>query len=169
MNYMEYFSTDFLNGPGVRTSLFVSGCTHNCPGCFSKATHDFEAGYAFTNKTKKQILASLMDKSVRKRGLSLLGGDPLNPKNVETLRRFVRLVKRLSPKSDIWIWTGFLYESLSPMQWGLAKLADVLVDGPFVKGLKSSKHPFRGSSNQRLIDIKQSLAKGGKSPILWEP
>lgn len=166
MNYMNYFELDLLNGPGVRSSLFVSGCEHKCKNCFSKASHDFKAGNAFTHLEEEKIFKDLSDTKVVRRGLSLLGGDPFHPKNAVFLIDFLKRLKKRIDGKDIWAWTGFVYEALSPEQLELASLCDVLVDGPFIKSLHEPSLVFKGSSNQRLIDLKKMRETGSKEVII---
>lgn len=157
MNYMEYFPIDFLNGEGVRASLFVAGCTHRCRGCFSLASHDFEAGHRYTKALEDAIICDLLDTKVVRQGLSLLGGDPLHPKNLEGVNALIDRVKECCPTKDIWLWSGYVYEGLSLGQLEVVNKLDVLIDGPFIEGLKDPSLQWRGSSNQRVL----RLAKKG--------
>ena len=168
MNYADIKRVDVANGPGVRVSLFVSGCTHRCPGCFNPETWDFAFGAPFGEEQVREILA-LLDKPYI-RGLSLLGGEPFEPKNQEAVLALVRRVRKALPQKDIWCYTGYLYEELAAGQVGdhgrdLLEGLDVLVDGPFVEEQKDLKLRFRGSANQRIIDVPASLAAG--EPRLW--
>ena len=161
MHYGEIKKCDIANGEGVRVSLFVSGCTHHCPGCFNQDTWDFSYGNEYTDKTEKEILDSLSPGYVN--GLSLLGGEPFEPQNQKVLVQLLRKVKERYPEKNIWCYTGYLYdrELLSE-----SSMIDVLVDGRFVEALKDIRLVFRGSSNQRIIDVKKSLESGEIVP--WE-
>ena len=169
MYFADITRVDVANGPGVRVSLFVSGCTHRCPGCFNPETWDFAFGATFGEEQVREILA-LLDKSYI-RGLSLLGGEPFEPENQEAVLALVRRVRKALPQKDIWCYTGYLYEKLAAGQVGehsrdLLEGLDVLVDGPFVEAQKDLKLRFRGSANQRIIDVPASLAAG--EPRLWQ-
>ena len=173
MNYAEIKTCDIANGPGVRVSLFVSGCTHHCKGCFNEETWNFKYGEPFTEKTEEQILKLLEPSYVS--GLTVLGGEPMEYVNQKELLPFLKKVKENYPKKTIWCYTGYVYEKdlLGRMipKWKITKeileLIDVLVDGPFIEEQKDITLLFRGSANQRLIDVPQSLAAG--EVILWEP
>lgn len=173
MNYGEIKKCDIANGEGVRVSLFVSGCTHHCPGCFNEDTWDFNYGKVFTQETEEEILEALSSDYVN--GLSLLGGEPFEPQNQEVLVRFLRKVKEQYPTKDIWCYSGYLFDKEllkeSRARCGctdeMLSMLDVLVDGRFVEALKDITLVFRGSSNQRVIDVKRSLEQG--EVVLWEP
>ena len=166
MNYGEIKNFDIANGEGVRVSLFVSGCTHHCKNCFNKETWDFGFGEPFTAETEELILKELAPDYID--GLSLLGGEPFEPQNQAALLPFLRRVKELFPKKNIWCYTGYLFdrELLSESRARcehtdeMLSLIDILVDGEFVQELYSITLQFRGSSNQRIIDVKKSLAAG---------
>jgi len=171
MNYADLKKTDIANGPGVRVSLFVSGCTHGCPGCFNPETWDFQFGQLFTQKTMDTLLAALAPEHIR--GLSLLGGEPLHPDNQKTVLEVVRRVREAFPHKTVWCYTGYLYENLVQGQVGdpetvraLLEGIDVLVDGPFVEARKNLGLRFRGSDNQRILLASASLAAG--ELVLWE-
>ena len=163
MNYAAIKKTDVANGPGVRVSLFVSGCTHGCKGCFNSEAWDFGYGNPYTVQTEAEILKALAPDYIR--GLSLLGGEPLDPRNRKEVLSLVEKVRLSYPKKDIWCYTGYDYEKdLLPLAQqeektvsSLLQLIDVLVDGEFVEEMKNLKLPFRGSENQRLIDVQESL------------
>lgn len=173
MYYGEIKKCDIANGEGVRVSLFVSGCTHHCPGCFNQETWDFCFGREYTEETEKEILDALEPSYVS--GLSLLGGEPFEPQNQETLVKLLRKVKEKYPQKNIWCYSGYLFdkelkeESRARCRYTDEMLSaiDVLVDGRFVEKLKDIRLVFRGSSNQRVIDVQKSL-KCGKV-IMWEP
>ena len=168
MNYATIKWTDIANGEGVRISLFVSGCTHHCKNCFNEIAWDFSYGEAFDEAVQAKILSELESSFIA--GLSLLGGEPLEPQNQEALYPFVQEVKRRFPQKTIWCYTGFVLDEKSGMlkethkntavTKQLISLFDVLVDGPFVEELKDIRLKFRGSSNQRVIDVPKTLQRG---------
>lgn len=163
MNYGEIKNFDIANGEGVRVSLFVSGCTHHCKNCFNKETWDFNYGKPFTEETEELLLRELEPDYID--GLSLLGGEPFEPQNQAVLLPFLRRVKERYPKKKIWCYTGYLYdrdllgESRARCEYTdeMLGLIDILVDGEFVQELYSISLQFRGSSNQRIIDVPKSL------------
>ena len=163
MNYANIKKYDIANGIGVRVSLFVSGCTHHCKNCFNQETWDFLYGKEFTKEVEDEIIAALKPSHIR--GLTLLGGDPFEPRNQRGLINFLRRVKEELPEKDIWAYSGYLLDT--ELLTGRARCEvtdemlsylDVLVDGEFVERLKDITLKFRGSSNQRLIDMKKTLA-----------
>lgn len=165
MKYGEIKKNDIANGEGVRTSLFVSGCTHHCKGCFNPDTWSFDFGTDFTKETEDEILKSLEPYWVD--GLSLLGGEPFEPENQKVLYPFLKKVKEKFPTKDIWCYSGYTFEELIgesrasiDITRDMLSLIDVLVDGEFKLELKDISLKFRGSSNQRIIDVKKSLDKG---------
>lgn len=166
MNYATIKKTDVANGPGIRVSLFVSGCTHGCKGCFNQEAWDFAYGQEFTPDTMEEILKALSPSYIR--GLSVLGGEPLEPQNRKQVLQILRTVKEFYPDKDIWCYTGYTYET-DLCKWieegdeGTAEilsLLNVLVDGEFVEERKNLKLKFRGSENQRLIDVPATLSCG---------
>lgn len=165
MNYATIKKTDVANGPGVRVSLFVSGCTHACKGCFNSEAWDFCYGKAFTAETEEEILQALAPDYIR--GFSVLGGEPMEPQNRGTVLEILKKVHAAYPKKDIWCYTGYDYEK-DLLRWEreeeliteILSLIDVLVDGEFVEEKKNLRLAFRGSENQRLIDVKKSRAEG---------
>lgn len=163
MNYAALKKFDIANGPGVRVSLFVSGCRHHCKNCFNREAWDFDFGRPFTKQTEEEILAEL-DKDYIK-GLSLLGGEPFEPENRAALTQLLKRVREKYPQKTVWCYTGFEFEKLSDQTAReMLSLIDVLVDGKFVEQLKSPDLIFRGSSNQRIIDVKKSLEAG---EVIW--
>lgn len=156
MNYIGISAFDTANGPGVRVSLFVSGCRLRCPGCFNPESWDFAAGKPFTEETQAKILTALEEEYVE--GLSLLGGDPLEPENVDVLTDVCRAVReKFGSTKSIWLWTGRRYEHVRDLP--IFQYIDTVVDGPFVQKLKvETKGAWFGSSNQRIIPI-ASVAK----------
>ena len=166
MNYAEIKYCDIANGLGCRTVLFVSGCRNHCKGCFQPETWAFDYGETFTEEIKQKILESLAPAYVQ--GLTLLGGDPFEEENQEALLPFVREVKKQYPNKDIWAYTGYVYD-VDLVEGGrkytvatdeLLSLIDILVDGPFVEELKDITLKFKGSSNQRVIDLKKTRETG---------
>ena len=168
MNYATIKNCDIANGPGVRVSLFVSGCTHHCPGCFNEVAWDFDYGQPFTQDTIDTILKMLRPSYIR--GLTLLGGEPIEPQNQGAVVELLRQVKRELTEKSIWAFSGYLFDKdilsgrLGDTREYLSYL-DVLVDGPFVEAKKNLSLRFRGSENQRLIDVPASLASG--NVVLW--
>lgn len=156
MNYAQIRDMDITNGPGIGIALFVSGCTFNCAGCFNPETHDFNYGKPFTTETMDTLYKAL-DKPYIKR-LSILGGEPLHPKNIEAVTRICRVMKQLCPNKKIWLWTGFVFEDLLLREDAqeILTLIDVLVDGQFVQDKKDFTLEYRGSSNQRIIYLKNN-------------
>lgn len=169
MNYATIKNCDIANGPGVRVSLFVSGCTHRCPGCFNEVAWDFNYGQPFTEETIESILEMLRPSYIK--GLTLLGGEPFEPQNQADVVKLLRRIKQELPEKSIWAFSGYLFEKdmLSGRIGDLSEYLsclDVLVDGPFVQAKKNLSLRFRGSENQRIIDVKASLAAG--ETILWD-
>lgn len=153
MHYHKIRKMDISNGPGVRVSIFVQGCTFHCKNCFNPETHDFNGGKEFDEHAITTIKELCKNDSIR--GLSILGGEPLHPKNIEEVTRLAKEFKETYPNKDIWVWTGFPYEKLKGQE--IFQYIDVLVDGQFDDNLKDPRLKWRGSSNQRVIDIKRSL------------
>ena len=170
MNYATIKYCDIANGEGVRTSLFVSGCRRHCPNCFNAVAWDFGYGAPFTKEVRNEILESLAPGYIN--GLSLLGGEPFEPENQRVLLPFLKKVRERFPKKNIWCYTGYLFdkellgESRARCECTdeMLSLIDVLVDGEFVQELYSVALAFRGSENQRIIDVKKSLETG---EIVW--
>lgn len=165
MNYGEIKKCDIANGIGVRISLFVSGCTHHCKNCFNPETWDFAFGEEFTHDVEDSIIKELSPSYIT--GLTVLGGEPFEPSNQEVLLPFLKRVRTLLPTKTIWVYTGYKMdeELLTPSRARceytdeMLSLIDVLVDGEFVEELKDITLRFRGSSNQRIIDVPESLKK----------
>lgn len=154
MNYAKIKPVDIANGLGVRVSLFVSGCSHHCKGCFNAELWNYEAGEEFTLDTVQEIIELYCNKPYIT-GLSLLGGEPLDARNLKGVTTLAAIFKKKFPNKDIWCYTGYRFEDVAHFQ--IMKYLDVVVDGQFVEVLKSPKLRFRGSSNQRIIDVKKSL------------
>lgn len=169
MNYAEIKYNDIANGVGVRTSLFVSGCRRRCPGCFNKCAWSFDYGNKFTHDVQRQVLNSLKPFYVD--GLTVLGGDPMEPENQTGLVDFIEEFKRIFPSKTLWMYTGYdiedvLYGTLhTEVSNRLLRCVDVLVDGSYVESLKDITLRFKGSSNQRILDVQKTLSMG--YPILW--
>ena len=172
MNYANIKPRDIANGPGIRVSLFVSGCTHRCPGCFNAEAWDFTYGEPFDQAVIDRILSDLSPAFVK--GLTLLGGEPFDPRNQSAVLDLLRQVKAAYPEKTIWAFTGYLFDrDLLAGHVGEPTVCreylehlDVLVDGPFVDAEKNLTLRFRGSANQRLIDVPASLKRG--EVVLWE-
>ncbi len=172
MNYAEIKNCDIANGPGVRVSLFVSGCTHSCKGCFNEIAWDFQYGKPFTQETVDSILKMLEPDYIK--GLTLLGGEPFEPENQPAVLELLRQLKKKYPDKTVWAFSGYLFDRdiLSGRlgSWEITKEylshLDVLVDGPFILEKKDLSLRFRGSSNQRIIDVPASLKTG--EIVLWE-
>ncbi len=163
MNYAALKKFDIANGPGVRVSLFVSGCRHHCKNCFNREAWDFDFGKPFNEETEKEILTELEKSYIT--GLSLLGGEPFEPENRAGLISLLKKVKQTTPQKQVWCYTGFKIEELTaPDAKELLSLIDVLVDGKFVEELKGVDLIFRGSANQRIIDVKKTLVA---NDIVW--
>ncbi|MBQ9119417.1 MAG: anaerobic ribonucleoside-triphosphate reductase activating protein [Lachnospiraceae bacterium] len=172
MNYADIKQYDVANGPGVRVSLFVSGCTRHCKGCFNKETWDFQYGTPFTEETIERIIEYLAPDYVR--GLTLLGGEPFEHSNQAGLLPLLRRVREMYPTKDIWCFSGYLFDEdivgRMLVEWEETKeflsYLDILVDGRFVEELKNVNLRFKGSANQRTIRVQESLAAGTIVP--WE-
>ncbi len=172
MNYAKIKPCDIANGEGVRVSLFVSGCTHHCKECFNPEAWDFNYGNKFTKEVEDQIINDLSPEYIS--GFSLLGGEPFEYKNQETLAPLLTKIKDTYPDKKVWCYSGYLFDrdilgemtkhSEDTMQ--MLKNIDYLVDGEFVNEQKSPKLVFKGSSNQRIIDVQKSLAEN--KVVLWE-
>lgn len=166
MNYADIKKIDVANGEGVRVSVFVSGCNHHCKGCFNQCAWDFNYGKKFTEKEEQQIIDYMNHDYIS--GLSLLGGEPLEPRNQEGLLPLVKKVKEKFPNKNIWCYTGFDFEKdvVEKMAKNnettreLLKYIDIIVDGKFEEDKKDLKLQFRGSSNQKIVDVKKSLQTG---------
>ncbi len=172
MNYATIKNCDIANGPGVRVSLFVSGCRHHCKGCFNAIAWDFDYGEPFTQETVDRILEMLAPEHIK--GITLLGGEPFEPENQPAIVALLRQIKAKFPEKSIWAFSGYLFDEdilagkLGP--WEITKeyisYIDVLVDGRFEEEKKDLSLRFRGSSNQRIIDVRASLSTG--EIVLWE-
>jgi len=148
MNYSKYYPIDVLNGEGTRCVLFVSGCSHQCKGCYNQSTWSPDAGELFTDELAGQIIEDLNDTRIRRQGLTLSGGDPLHPANLNGVLKLIKRVKAECVDKDIWMWTGYTLSELNEQQKEIVDLIDVLIDGKFVQELADPSLPWRGSSNQ---------------------
>ena len=171
MNYADIKSIDVANGPGVRVSLFVSGCSHHCEDCFNKETWDFSYGQLFGEKEIDTIIELMSQSHIK--GFSLLGGEPFEFTNQQGILPLLRKIKETYPDKDIWCWSGYLFDKdirdtmmeKWPETREILSYIDILVDGRFEKDKKNLSLRFRGSSNQRIIDVKKSLES--KEIVLW--
>ncbi|KHT58063.1 ribonucleoside-triphosphate reductase [Photobacterium gaetbulicola] len=154
MNYHNYYPVDVVNGPGTRCTLFVSGCVHQCRGCYNQSTWRLDAGHAYTRELEDQIIADLNDSRIKRRGLSLSGGDPLHPANVAAVLGLVKRVQAECTGKDIWVWTGYRLAELDEQQRAVLEYVNVVVDGKFEKELHDPELVWRGSSNQVIHHIK---------------
>ncbi len=172
MNYATIKNNDIANGPGVRVSLFVSGCTHHCKGCFNEIAWDFDYGEPFTQAVIDRILDMLSASHIK--GITLLGGEPFEPQNQPALLDLLRQIRAKFPEKSVWCFSGYLFDrDILPGCLGNPAITremlgyiDVLVDGPFVESQKNLMLRFRGSENQRIINIPASIEKG--EIVLWE-
>ena len=169
MNYADIRPIDVANGPGIRVSLFVSGCTHRCKDCFNQEAWDFQYGHPFGQAQVDEILQDLSKPYIK--GLSLLGGEPFHPDNQAAVLDLVQQARVSYPNLNIWCYSGYLFQDLAAGQVGrhsraLLEQLDILVDGPFVAEKKNLSLRFRGSEIQRIIQVQPSLARG--EIILWD-
>lgn len=164
MRYGQIRQYDIANGPGIRATVFVTGCSRHCVNCFNEEYQDFNAGSEWTAAETERLISYLQDDT--NSGLTLLGGEPME--NAKDLLALVQAVRRAVPEKSIWVYSGFLYEEIltQPARKALLEACDVLVDGPFVDALKDPGLYFRGSSNQRIIDVAKSR-EAGKAVLLW--
>ena len=154
MRYNKIRKMDIADGPGVRVSIFMQGCAFNCKNCFNPETHDFNGGKEFTEDTIKRILELGEQDYIE--GLSILGGEPMHPKNIEASTKLAKAFKEKFPEKTIWAWTGYLFDK-DLQDKEIMKYIDVLVDGRFMDELRNPLLHFRGSANQRIIDVPKSL------------
>ena len=157
MRYNKIRKMDISDGPGIRVSIFTQGCSFNCKNCFNPETHDFNGGKEFTDDTIEHILNLCADDNVR--GLSILGGEPMHPNNVEGTTKLAKAFKAKFPNKDVWMWSGFSYDRDLRGKEAL-KYVDVLVDGQYVDALRNPALKWKGSSNQRVINVQKSMKEG---------
>ena len=163
MRYNKIRKMDISNGPGVRVSIFMQGCAFHCENCFNPDTWDFNGGEEFTDETIEKVLELCSQDHIV--GLSILGGEPMHPKNIEGTTKLAKAFKAKFPKKSLWAWSGFLFDrDLKDKE--VMKYLDVLVDGQYVDALHDFRLAWRGSSNQRVIDVQKSLKK--KEIVLFE-
>lgn len=156
MRWAKIRTTDIANGPGFRVSIYVQGCNHHCPDCFNPETWDFAKGKEFTDEIKAKFLSLGESKLIT--GFSILGGEPLQ--QGEDMLDLVKSIKKVYPDKTIWLWTGYTFEDLDELQCDIIKYVDVLVDGKFDKSLKDASLKYKGSSNQRVINVPETLRTG---------
>lgn len=156
MKYNKIRKMDIANGPGIRVSIFMQGCSFHCEGCFSEETWNFNTGKDFNDEIIKEVIELCENPTIK--GLSILGGDPLHPKNIEGTTKLAKAFKEKLPNKTLWIWTGFLFENIKENE--VFKYVDVLVDGQFKIKKRNPKLKYCGSTNQRVIDVQKSLKKG---------
>ena len=154
MRYNKIRKMDISNGPGVRVSIFMQGCTFNCKNCFNPETHDFNGGHEFTDEVIDRILELCKKEYIV--GLSILGGEPMHPKNIEGTCKLAKAFKKEFPDKNIWVWSGFLFDR-DLKEKEVLKYIDVLVDGQYKDELHNPTLKWKGSSNQRVIDVKESI------------
>lgn len=170
MNIAQIKNLDIANGPGCRVSVFVSGCTRMCKDCFNAVAWDFDYGNVFDDGTIIRVINLMLNPRIS--GLSVLGGEPFEPRNQKEVLRLMHSVKQSVPDKDIWCFTGYTFEQIlcseitTSYSDEMMKLIDVLVDGPFILEQKNLALKFRGSANQRIIDVPSSLTQG--KPVLWK-
>lgn len=157
MRYNKVRKMDISNGPGVRVSIFMQGCTFHCKNCFNPETHDFMGGEEFTEDTIDQVLKLCENENVE--GLSILGGEPMHPMNIEGTTELAKKFKEKFPNKNLWVWTGFLFDR-DLQNKEVLKYIDVLVDGQYVDELRDPRLKYNGSSNQRVIDVQNSIKQG---------
>ena len=163
MRYNKIRKMDISDGPGVRVSIFMQGCTFNCKQCFNPETHDFNGGKEFTQETINRVLELSENENIQ--GLSILGGEPMHPKNIEGTGKLAKEFKGRFPEKDVWVWTGFTFDKDLKDKEAL-KYIDVIVDGQFKEELKNPTLMWRGSSNQRIIDVQKTLEN--HEVTLWD-
>lgn len=156
MRYNKIRKMDISNGPGIRVSIFMQGCAFHCKNCFNPETWDFDKGTEFTDETINEVIELCKKDEIK--GLTILGGEPLHPKNIEGTTKLAKKFKETFKNKNLWIWSGFLFETLKDKE--IMKYVDVLVDGQFVDEKRNPKLKWCGSSNQRVIDIPKTLKKG---------
>lgn len=156
MRYHNITTDDMLNGDGLRTVLWVAGCTHRCEGCHNPITWDIDGGIPFDEAAERELFEKLAPEHIS--GLTFSGGDPLHPRNRDEVTRLARRCRELFPEKTIWLYTGFLWGEISGLD--IVPLLDVVVDGEFVKSLFDARLHWKGSGNQRVIDVKETLALG---------
>ena len=158
MRYNKIRKMDISDGPGVRVSIFMQGCTFKCKNCFNPETHDFKGGTEFTDETIDKVLSLAKPDHIK--GLSVLGGEPMHPVNIDGTMRLVKAFKEKYPNKSVWVWSGFLYDDIIERNKEIFNYIDVLVDGQYDDSLHDPTLKWRGSSNQRVIDIEKTKKNG---------
>lgn len=165
MRYNKIRKMDISDGPGVRVSIFMQGCTFKCKNCFNPETHDFKGGTEFTDETIDKILCLAKFDYIK--GLSILGGEPMHPVNIDGTMQLAKAFKEKYPNKSVWIWSGFLYDDIMERNKEIFNYIDVLVDGQYEDSLHDPTLKWRGSSNQRVIDIEKTK-KNGKITLFYD-
>ena len=165
MRYNKIRKMDISDGPGVRVSIFMQGCTFKCKNCFNPETHDFKGGTEFTDETIDKVLSLAEPDHIK--GLSVLGGEPMHPVNIDGTMKLVKAFKEKYPNKSVWVWSGFLYDDIMERNEEIFNYIDVLVDGQYDDSLHDPTLKWRGSSNQRVIDIEKTK-KNGKITLLCD-
>lgn len=155
MRYNKIRKMDISDGPGVRVSIFMQGCTFKCKNCFNPETHDFKGGTEFTDETIDKVLSLAKPDHIK--GLSVLGGEPMHPVNIDGTMKLVKTFKEKYPNKSVWVWSGFLYDDIMERNKEIFNYIDVLVDGQYDDSLHDPTLKWKGSSNQRVIDVQKSL------------
>ena len=155
MRYNKIRKMDISDGPGVRVSIFMQGCTFKCKNCFNPETHDFKGGTEFTDETIDKVLSLAKPDHIK--GLSVLGGEPMHPVNIDGTMKLVKTFKEKYPNKSVWVWSGFLYDDIMERNKKIFNYIDVLVDGQYDDSLHDPTLKWKGSSNQRVIDVQKSL------------
>lgn len=155
MRYNKIRKMDISDGPGVRVSIFMQGCTFKCKNCFNPETHDFKGGTEFTDETIDKVLSLAGPDHIK--GLSVLGGEPMHPVNIDGTMKLVKAFKEKYPNKSVWVWSGFLYDDIMERNKEIFNYIDVLVDGQYDDSLHDPTLKWKGSSNQRVIDVQKSL------------
>ena len=155
MRYNKIRKMDISDGPGVRVSIFMQGCTFKCKNCFNPETHDFKGGTEFTDETIDKVLSLAEPDHIK--GLSVLGGEPMHPVNIDGTMKLVKAFKEKYPNKSVWVWSGFLYDDIMERNKEIFNYIDVLVDGQYDDSLHDPTLKWKGSSNQRVIDVQKSL------------
>lgn len=163
VHYHQYYPVDVINGPGTRATLFVSGCEHQCRGCYNQSTWRLDSGHPFDRAMSDRVIADLSDTRIKRRGLSLSGGDPLHPANLADVLALVKRVRAECPDKDIWCWTGYRLDELTAAQQEVVSLIDTLVDGRFEQDLADPGLVWRGSSNQIIHRFRLGDASDGEA------
>ena len=155
MRYNKIRKMDISDGPGVRVSIFMQGCTFKCKNCFNPETHDFKGGTEFTDETIDKVLSLAKPEHIK--GLSVLGGEPMHPVNIDGTMKLVKAFKEKYPNKSVWVWSGFLYDDIMERNKEIFNYIDALVDGQYDDSLHDPTLKWKGSSNQRVIDVQKSL------------